>query len=302
MIKYYTYYNFGGYKDLYLGNMEDNDEYRYYLPLIGVYEERLKSSEDAELEAKVAKLKVLPSIVALSDKTPEYNYPDGVRQMISHSGYKVLYRHFDYGQMAISVRDIPGKKDIYGRSTLFTFIIVGETDEDASKINKIAEYVRLNVSYVTSMLSEKFEYDFAVNGLRFDLGGFNKEITKIINDEQIEELVCDPRRSVKLLIISPEENFKNTCNMQKFSKNDISEAYYTDGTKIEIKHHEIRIHHDRTHSSNWNPMFDIPDFYSEEENYEDDEYLNRLESLEKRLESIEERISKLEQIIFKNHE
>ena len=32
MIKYFAYYSVGGYKDMYLGNSELNEEYTYYSP------------------------------------------------------------------------------------------------------------------------------------------------------------------------------------------------------------------------------------------------------------------------------
>ena len=38
MIKYYAYYNFGGYKDFYLGSQEEGIPSKYFLPLLAVYE------------------------------------------------------------------------------------------------------------------------------------------------------------------------------------------------------------------------------------------------------------------------
>lgn len=34
MIRYYAYYNHGGYKDFYLGNQEENVKSKFFLPLV----------------------------------------------------------------------------------------------------------------------------------------------------------------------------------------------------------------------------------------------------------------------------
>ena len=47
MLRYYSYYSVGGYKDFILGTSEDKQEATYYLPLLPVLEERAKTDEDA---------------------------------------------------------------------------------------------------------------------------------------------------------------------------------------------------------------------------------------------------------------
>lgn len=47
MLRYYSYYSVGGYKDFILGTSEEKQEATYYLPLLPVLEERAKTDEDA---------------------------------------------------------------------------------------------------------------------------------------------------------------------------------------------------------------------------------------------------------------
>ena len=37
MIKYYAYYNQGGYKDFYVGTHEEEVKSKYYLPLLAIH-------------------------------------------------------------------------------------------------------------------------------------------------------------------------------------------------------------------------------------------------------------------------
>ena len=47
MLRYYSYYSVGGYKDFILGTSEDKQEATYYLPLLSVLEKRAKTDENA---------------------------------------------------------------------------------------------------------------------------------------------------------------------------------------------------------------------------------------------------------------
>ena len=93
MLRYYSYYSVGGYKDFILGTSEEKQEATYYLPLLPLLEERAKTDEDA------AKLfdqqKDLPKIQQLSAEQP-FNLPTSARVLFSHAGYKLLYKHLEY--------------------------------------------------------------------------------------------------------------------------------------------------------------------------------------------------------------
>ena len=54
MLRYYSYYSVGGYKDFYLGSNADQFDASYYLSLLPVWEKRAQEKEDAELQKEVA--------------------------------------------------------------------------------------------------------------------------------------------------------------------------------------------------------------------------------------------------------
>ena len=116
MIRYYAYYNHGGYKDFYVGNTKEEVTSKYFLPLLAVHEQSLEENPNDEmLKEQIEHQRQLPKLVALSDATPDYNYPKEARVLMSHGGYKILYKRLGYKNFALAIRDIPGPKDVYGR-------------------------------------------------------------------------------------------------------------------------------------------------------------------------------------------
>ena len=72
MIKYYAYYNHGGYKDFYVGAQEEDVKSKYFLPLFAVHEHSLEENpDDEELRNQVEHQRNLPKLIVLSDKTVE---------------------------------------------------------------------------------------------------------------------------------------------------------------------------------------------------------------------------------------
>ena len=173
MIRYYAYYNHGGYKDLYLGSSEDTIASRYFLPLLSVYENEESMAKD------VAAWKKLPPIINLSTGTSEFNYPTQARIMMSHAGYKLQYRLLeDKGVLAL--RDVGNNKDAYGRTCPFAMMMVADTDEDKEKLEILCYYIWKNLEESESIFSSKFVNDFDVNGLRFDISSLNDTIQNIV--------------------------------------------------------------------------------------------------------------------------
>lgn len=171
-MKYYTYYSHGGYKDLYLGNSEEQTEATYFVPMLEIWEAEV--NPDAELIGKIERVKRLPQIVMLIDDYGSYNYPNECRTLMSHGGYKIFYRKCRGGKTVLAVRDIPGKKDFYGRNCPFNVMILAETPNEVKKLNKIAEYIRLNLQLFQKDISAMFIEDYEISGLRFELRKFNE--------------------------------------------------------------------------------------------------------------------------------
>lgn len=218
MIKYYAYYNHGGYKDLYLGNSEDCVPTRYFLPLLTVYE------SDESMADKVKEWKELPTMVNLSTNTQEYNYPEDAKVMVSHAGYKLQYRMV--GKMGVlSLRDIAGNKDAYGRSCPFVFMMVADTDEECHLLDSVCYYIWKNLGETESVLSSLFINDFNVNGLRFELKRLNDYLQQILvsTNEAIE--VNTYNRRVSFFLVPEGMRFATAFEEQQLTKNDISVAY-----------------------------------------------------------------------------
>ena len=225
MIRYYAYYNHGGYKDFYLGSNEDSDFSRYFLPLLSVYE------NDDRMVDKVKEWKELPSIINLSTDTSEYNYPKAARVMMSHAGYKLQYRIID-NKGVFALRDIQGSKDSYGRNCPFVMMMVADTDDEKKILRTLCSYIWKNLDESETLLSKLFVNDFEVNGLRFNLGEWNDVISRIIvtAEDCIDE---NPYNRPVILFVSPSDiRFSAAFEEQQITKNDVSVAYKLDSTDI----------------------------------------------------------------------
>ena len=183
MLRYYSYYSVGGYKDFILGTSEEKQEATFYLPLLPVLEERAKTDEDA------AKLfdqqKDLPKIQQLSAEQP-FNLPTSARVLFSHAGYKLLYKHLEGDYYALALRNISANtKDEHGRSVPFMFVITGDTKHDVEVLNILATYFACNIKGVEAILSKYLFMDIDVNGLKFELAKFNSWLKAVVANNSL---------------------------------------------------------------------------------------------------------------------
>lgn len=235
MIRYYAYYNHGGYKDFYLGNSEDQDLSRYYFPLLPIHEQSLAEQPDEELERLVERQKRLPQLIYLSDLTTKYNYPDEARRLMSHAGYKMLYREVD-GTLILSLRDIAGEKDAYGRQTPFNVMLVGDRSEKM-RLDRITGYIRENLSDVEEQIRQLLFTDYKENGLRFDLSAFNLLLEEMVSSAEPYLVDETLRCSVWLLVVYPGTNLENTLREQAISRRDLYACYDTSGRQLLLTQH-----------------------------------------------------------------
>lgn len=178
MLKFYSYYSVGGYKDFLLGDSESQDEATYYLPLLPILEEKAK--DDKNIALQVEELKALPSIKQLSADN-SFGLPPSANVLFSHAGYKLIYKHLEGNKYALSLRDImPNSKDETGRAIPFLFVIVGDA-KDVHFMDIIATYFSANIKTVERSISQLLYMDFEKNGLRFDLMKFNTWLKDIVN-------------------------------------------------------------------------------------------------------------------------
>lgn len=227
MIRYYAYYNFGGYKDFYLGCQQDTDDFKYYLPLLSIREQELQNSTDEGSWLEVNRQKQFPKLIVLSDNTVEYNYPTNMRILMSHAGYKLMYRQFDQDNFVLALRDIPGTSDAYGRSTPYSVMLWGNSIDDKHSLDIIAEYMRSNLSSVENFFNTILEYDQTENGLRCNIKSLNNEVQRIclLNlSFSVEEQI---KKTVRMAIIPSGMNLSKMLSEQGLQKSDIAVCYDT---------------------------------------------------------------------------
>lgn len=187
MLRYYSYYSIGGYKDLYLGSDDDKSEETFYLPLLTVLEEEAKTDENARRQFD--ELNILPKIYQLSDKN-NYGLPSGAASLFSHAGYKVLYKHVQGKTHALAIRDITcAAKDEMGRSIPFLMVITGDTPNDVRKLDIITTYITSYLKSFEETISSFLGYDRDKNGLRFKLTEFNSWIDRIVQESNSNKVV-----------------------------------------------------------------------------------------------------------------
>ena len=136
MLKYYSYYNVGGYKDMFLGDSSMNAKETYYLPLLAIWKKKAASG-DTDAESKVKSIADLPKIQLLSSKD-SLGLPKEAELMFSHGGYKVISTIGSNGESILAIRDIESdSKDESGRTIPFLLVIVGTTANDAKILEKV---------------------------------------------------------------------------------------------------------------------------------------------------------------------
>lgn len=236
MIKYYAYYNHGGYKDFYIGSQEEDVKSKYFLPLLAVHEHSLKENpNDEELRNQVEHQRSLPRLIALSDKTIEYNYPNQARVLMSHGGYKVLYRSIGDSQYVLAIRDIAGPKDVYGRQTPFNMMLIGCGQKDLKEMDIIAEYIRNNIPSFESAIDSIFINDIKENGLRCDVGILRDKLNEIIENGSSLMVDDSMKPSVRMLVIPNMSMLKSAQKEQGIEKDDIYICYKNDGSTLFTK-------------------------------------------------------------------
>ena len=65
MIRIYSYYNHGGFKDMYLGTFDEDVDVKYFIPLYKVYEKRLAENPNDKKSAD--KITLWSSLVQIKE-------------------------------------------------------------------------------------------------------------------------------------------------------------------------------------------------------------------------------------------
>ena len=196
MLKYYSYYNVGGYKDMFLGDSSMEAQKTYYLPLLAIWNKKALAG-DTDAEAKVKSAEGLTKIQLLSSKE-NLGLPKEAESMFSHGGYKVIYSVGQDGDGIFAIRDIESSsKDESGRTTPFLLVIVGTTFEDSKSLEKVAAYTSSHLESFSKELSALFRYDANINGIVFELAQMNTIVRKIAAEGNNSLLTTDGVKSIE---------------------------------------------------------------------------------------------------------
>ena len=140
MLKYYSYYSVGGYKNFYLGDIENKAENTYYFPLIPILEEEAKTTES--VVSRLQELKSMPKIEQMTEDNL-FSFPKRALPLFTEAGYKMIYQHVEGEVYALTVREVSNNaKDEMGRAIPFVFAITGEGKKDIQMLHYRKEQQR----------------------------------------------------------------------------------------------------------------------------------------------------------------
>lgn len=253
MIHIYSYYNHGGFKDLYLGTLEEDIEAKYFIPLYKVYEKRLSENPDDKKSAdRITLWSSLVQIKELNENSAEA-YPQDASIVISHSGYKVMLKQLQNGTTLLAVRDIPGHADEFNRPSPFAVMLIGDSKQDYKPLCILADYLKNkeNLSLFETFCSGVFEHDIKVNALQFHFREFVSEVKDIISKHEIKEEKFINNRKVKLIVVPETLKAIDAIREQGLTKYDIELLYDTSGKKY-LTHDENPTNHHAVHPNTTN--------------------------------------------------
>lgn len=178
MLKYYSYYNVGGYKDMFLGDSTMAFESTFFLPLLPVWKKKAAAG-DVSLIEKIKSLEKFPKIEILT-LNAKNGLPNSALTLISHAGYKVYLSMLSTGESIFAIRDMnSNSKDESGREIPFLLLVVGTTDDDRIVLEKLATYAVSHIDEISKKIANLFSYNATVNGLEFSLHTLNELIKDI---------------------------------------------------------------------------------------------------------------------------
>ena len=253
MIRIYSYYNHGGFKDMYLGTFDEEVDVKYFIPLYKVYKKRLaENPNDKKSADKITLWSSLVQIKELNENSSDA-YPQDASIVISHSGYKVMLKQLQNGTTLLAIRDIPGHADEFNRPSPFAVMLIGDGKQEYKNLCILADYLKSkeNLSLFETFCSGVFEHDIKVNALQFHFKEFVSEVKDIISKHEIKEEKFINDRKVKLIVVPETLKAIDAIREQGLTKYDIELLYDTSGKKY-LTHDENTTKHNVVHSTTTN--------------------------------------------------
>lgn len=276
MIKYYTYYSCGGYKDIYIGSDQDTAEASYFIPLLNVW----KKSNQPESAKKIAMAESVQH-VELITKSNSAGFPSECNLMFSHGGYKALFRTLLDGRSCLSIRDIPnGAKDEEGRNIPFNFLFLADGQESIGQLDALAIKYLTNSNEINESIANAISYDPVINGVRFDLGKFSQ----ILADCAVaSKRFLHKAGNIDYIKISSRNQYKLSLSEQSLDENKVNSFWDDNGL---FYGNIIYLEHPSEFADKGNP-FDSTNYRTTSEQSEDDNAGLIKEQLESQVEEID---------------
>ena len=187
MLKYYAYYSVGGYKEFFLGDTENKEEFTYYFPLISFLEDEARNNET--VTARVEELKALPRIEPLSEDNT-FGLSESAQPLFKGDGFELIYKHLSGDLHALAFGSLSNNaKDDMGKPIPFQFIITGEGKKDLQALDVLAAYAANNLKKVQGVIAGFIGMNYERNGLEFSLARCNAWIAETLKEQKVNDVL-----------------------------------------------------------------------------------------------------------------
>lgn len=224
MIRIFTNYSYGGYEERYLGNLDEKDEFKYFLPLLPVKMAKLERDPgNTQLAEEVRRLSGYPKILDHGENE-EATLPAGTFTIISNPGYYAMYRKLG-GDYVLAIGKIPGpSKNGETRENPFTMVFAGEM-EDVQILDALSFQMLYHREETKLFLADLFDYDPAANGLRFNLKAVVEKLNQLAKDPVIG---IKHNADVPFLILDEGYELKYVSEIHQLKKLSLGSVYDND--------------------------------------------------------------------------
>lgn len=240
MIKYYSYYNCGGYKDMFIGSDSLGVGATYFVPLLPVWKGRNKPGDQEKIERAEA-----VSHIGLISNIKSYDFPHECNILFSHGGYKAIYKTLSDGTTCLCIREMDSNsRDEEGRATPFNFLFIADGEESISKLDYLAISYLNDSKQIENMIQESISYDPILNAIKFDL----QKLDELFDNEESSRIFHIPGKVIYLKAADSRIAIKEL----DLKKEDV-DAFYNEKNIVvsgEIKYGLQEINEDSSDSQN----------------------------------------------------
>lgn len=229
MIKYFAYYSVGGYKDMYLGNSEMDEECTYYSPFYLQWKNNTlpenfvnRMREQLEYLDKQTHIKILTAI--------DEDLPKDASRFVSHSGFKLACCTLNNGATTIALKDLNGcAKDENERSIPFMLQLLSD---DTNTQIELADYIRTHLKTEEDFFANLFEYNASYNCLQFNIAKLNAWIKDVIENKLDTVNDNSTIRKLHMLVLSNGVTKEYVLSELDILLKDTNKIYNMAGTNV----------------------------------------------------------------------